>query len=272
MSDSLESLCLVVLLIAAPLLVALFVRVGRRPYDRLRDVVRGRWNARIRQGFLFRGDRIEIRVDEIPGEITYGEVTGKASSRSPSGWTRVRFNWPSDRRLRVAPEGFASRLRRLFGGADVHFDDPPFDDRFWVESSHPTWARSLLDPAARRGLVRLRLHPVVSGSNEVTLDLGPSGLSLRVSSVLLDDAAALGTLVELSISILQRARGLVEAAGVVLEPVTARRGSTCPVCGHGIEDGALACPSCRTPHHRECWSYFGGCAIFGCRTRARRSA
>lgn len=25
------------------------------------------------------------------------------------------------------------------------------------------------------------------------------------------------------------------------------------------------CPACSTPHHRDCFEYFGGCAIFGCR-------
>jgi len=51
----------------------------------------------------------------------------------------------------------------------------------------------------------------------------------------------------------------------------------CPVCGQDVDvaDTAVVtvCPRCETPHHRDCWDYTGGCAIFGCkRVPARRAA
>ena len=53
----------------------------------------------------------------------------------------------------------------------------------------------------------------------------------------------------------------------------------CPVCATAIdiavdgsvgyesarEEDVVACERCETLHHKECWEYAGGCALFGCR-------
>jgi hypothetical protein len=79
----------------------------------------------------------------------------------------------------------------------------------------------------------------------------------------------MGKFVELGISLLRKARGPSTAAGVVVEPVKGTGGSDCPICGHPVADTPHACHTCRTAHHQECWSYFGGCAVFGCKSHAR---
>ncbi|MBI4859941.1 MAG: hypothetical protein HY815_06715 [Candidatus Riflebacteria bacterium] len=38
----------------------------------------------------------------------------------------------------------------------------------------------------------------------------------------------------------------------------------CPVCGAGLDSNVCHCPRCETPHHLECWSWAGGCSIYGC--------
>jgi len=260
---------LVAVVMAGAVIFGLYVlHLGRRPRSVLLAALAGRWNGRIHEGGVFAGDRLELDVDEVPGEVTFGE--SPQSTWESAGWTRVHFNWPSERRLRIHPEeGAGVQLRRLFGGTDIEFDDPAFDDRFWVESSHPTWARALLDPETRRAFVRLQWSPRGPFSDALALDVGPSGLSLRVSRVLVDNAATLGWLIETSVAVLNKARGLAEPSGVTLDPILAQAGSACPVCGHAVDDESLPCPTCRTPHHRDCWKYFGGCAIFGCRTKIR---
>lgn len=42
------------------------------------------------------------------------------------------------------------------------------------------------------------------------------------------------------------------------------KAAQCPVCGEGAGPEMALCPVCETPHHRECWSWVGGCAIYGC--------
>jgi len=41
--------------------------------------------------------------------------------------------------------------------------------------------------------------------------------------------------------------------------------SICGVCKDPCEDDIVYCSRCRTPHHGECWTYNGGCSIFGCK-------
>jgi hypothetical protein len=38
----------------------------------------------------------------------------------------------------------------------------------------------------------------------------------------------------------------------------------CKVCGDPITEEHVVCSACRTPHHRDCWQFVGGCSIFGC--------
>lgn len=50
----------------------------------------------------------------------------------------------------------------------------------------------------------------------------------------------------------------------------------CAVCGdsanaeHSLD--WVACPTCRTPHHRECWAHSGGCSRYGCGERRNAAA
>lgn len=49
-----------------------------------------------------------------------------------------------------------------------------------------------------------------------------------------------------------------------------RQPGPCPVCGTPVVRPVASCSACHTPHHEECWSYNGGCAIFGCTGHSAR--
>ncbi|QDU94887.1 RING finger protein [Lignipirellula cremea] len=38
----------------------------------------------------------------------------------------------------------------------------------------------------------------------------------------------------------------------------------CQVCGDAICTDMVFCRRCQTPHHLECWQYFGECSVYGC--------
>jgi tetratricopeptide (TPR) repeat protein len=64
---------------------------------------------------------------------------------------------------------------------------------------------------------------------------------------------------------------------VVEDCPEAVKGGSCPVCGEGFEalESLIRCSRCDTYHHKECWDYNDGCAIYGCKaslTLARDSA
>jgi len=51
------------------------------------------------------------------------------------------------------------------------------------------------------------------------------------------------------------------------ETAVAKSDYTCPVCACtvGNNEEQHICETCGTPHHKDCYEYAGGCAIFGCR-------
>ena len=43
----------------------------------------------------------------------------------------------------------------------------------------------------------------------------------------------------------------------------------CRVCGEAITpDSVVFCQQCRTPHHGDCWKYYGACSVYGCGCKA----
>ncbi len=45
----------------------------------------------------------------------------------------------------------------------------------------------------------------------------------------------------------------------------AQESPTCQVCGDTREEiPFVACQSCGTPHHKDCWAFNGQCSVFGC--------
>ena len=227
----------------------------------------GKWNGRVIEGSFLDNPRLEIDVEGVAGQLTY-----YAGSRHQAAWTKMQFNCSSPHRLRMHPEGFTSFMRSIFGGTDLEIGDPEFDGTFWVEATDRAWARTVLTPRIRRRLMELRGTGTWFTSNDVSVDLGPAGLVLKVSRNLVDDESYVLSFVDLAVLILSEIRGVGAVAGIVIADVEVKSGSECPVCGHGVEDAAKVCPQCRTPHHADCWKYMGGCAIFACAGRGSRAA
>jgi hypothetical protein len=225
-----------------------------------------RWNGRVHWGRLSAEPLFDLRIDGVPGEALFF-----ADASAEWAGSRVDFNWPTAPRLRVIPEDLATRLKRTFGATDLALGDPEFDAAFWVESSDPAWARDLLNPEVRRGLLALRGHSRPFQKLHLSLDVGTHGITLRVSRVISRDIAAFEAFIEAAISVLRRVRALEPTEGVLLQAVQIVVGSGCPVCGQSAGE-LMTCPKCRTPHHGDCWKYFGGCSIYGCEGRGRKPA
>ena len=236
--------------------VAWYSSVRRRQRVELFGRLATRWSGRVEEGGFLVSPRILIRSDGVAGEVSFND------GRNNNTWTRVRFEWPSKRRLRITPQGLATWLRSIFGGAEIEVGDELFDAACWIEGTDAAWTKQVLTRTIRRQIL------VMHG---VTLDLGPGGLTIKVMRLLVDDEAALAQLVELAIQVLKEMRGIRPVVGVVLAEVVTAPGSACPVCGHPV-DQPKPCPRCRTPHHEDCWAYAGGCAIFGCESRQGRAA
>jgi hypothetical protein len=126
-------------------------------------------------------------------------------------------------------------------------------------------ARHLMTDAVRLALDRVWLHPLPS---DTAVSLLPGWIVVRkVWNT--PRGADLATFVELACSLNDQ----VQLAGVAgIEFVASDEAQVidealCCVCCEQLADGVVFCVRCKTPHHRECWEYSGGCSTYGCGAR-----
>lgn len=162
-------------------------------------------------------------------------------------------------RCRIRPLKAFDSVRRWFGGG-VLTGQGAFDKVYFVEGSDADKLRETLDIHAQGALIAL-----YSGIEQLESRLG----QLRI-----DAAMPAETLTEHGLLLLERFLG-IHSFGVDFVdgdesgPVRICSESSCPVCGEKISAGTahVQCQGCQTPHHKECWKYAGGCAIFACGSR-----
>ena len=41
----------------------------------------------------------------------------------------------------------------------------------------------------------------------------------------------------------------------------------CQICGTELEEPIVWCCRCSTPHHSDCWNYYGECSTYGCQSK-----
>lgn len=223
-----------------------------------------RFGGKVLPGGVWRHTRLVIDVDGVPGELTYFMGTDKAPP-----WTRLRFSWTPPAQMRIIPEGFFASIRKFFGAVDIQVGDPEFDAAFLIQGKPEDWVRQALGAEARRLVVALRDVGTSRWRGKgIRVDLGPTGLMLFVQRNLTQERAALEGFLEHAIGLLGVLRGWQGAALQVLSVAEAIAAGRCVVCGNALEEPIRRCETCKTPHHAECWDYFGGCAIFGCEPRA----
>ncbi|QDV32676.1 RING finger protein [Tautonia plasticadhaerens] len=188
--------------------------------------------------------------------------------------TRVvaRFGTGLPFRLELFPVQRPSPKQTPRGTRLVRLGDPVFDRQYVVRANDPEIARELIDTQAARSAIEglRKLAPpagmLVSVSPERLLvqidrNLGQSVASLDAA---VREALALHDLLRLSV-----AARMAEGISIVDEPASdplEAGPATCKVCNEAIgpDEDRVLCASCRTPHHRDCWSFVGACSIYGC--------
>jgi hypothetical protein len=178
-------------------------------------------------------------------------------------YTQVHLAWPDKTtRCEIYPERFTSRLGKMLGMTDVEIGSPDFDRDFIIAGNTVRNLRELLRPEVQADIYRLRrlLH-----NDHVYVSIG-GGRMLIKKLGLIRDAAKLSDLIEASLDLYDRALGVT---GEGIEIVSPSEGSSqgevvCQICGETITAELVHCRRCKTPHHEDCWQYFGGCSTFGC--------
>jgi hypothetical protein len=182
--------------------------------------------------------------------------------KSPTYYTQVHLAWPDLRaRCEIYPERFTSRVGKMLGMADVEIGSPEFDRDFIISGASPRDLRDLLTPQVQEAIYRLRR---MQGNDYIYVSIGGGRLLVKKLGLIRSDAALIDyieAVLDLYGCALGGAAAGIEIVGdSKLEPSEV----VCQICGETITHELVHCRRCKTPHHEDCWEYFGGCSTFGC--------
>ena len=157
---------------------------------------------------------------------------------------------------RIRPLRFMDSVRRWVGQGLLTGENA-FDDMFFVQGEDRDHLHRILDVHAQSALLSL-----YGGLSELVVE--NQKFRVRATQPVLNVAAQ-------SLVLLQRFLGIAFAGVEFVDenvpasgPVRICSESACPVCGEPLDGKIVYCFRCQSPHHRDCWNYAGGCAIYGC--------
>lgn len=148
-----------------------------------------------------------------------------------------------------------------------------FDRAYIMRANDPVLTEELFRAeGVRKAVENLRRLCPPGG---MLLSINPERLLVQVDrnlgqNVLLLDTAvkqALAIHDQLQTSVREWLSAGVEIVGV--SEVEAESGPPqCDVCGDEIKGLHVVCTVCRTPFHRDCWTFVGACSTFGCSSKS----
>lgn len=177
-------------------------------------------------------------------------------SQSPP--TRIDIEAPFGTWLTVHPRGLLGRVFRFLMRARFETGHTEVDRFYEIRAADNAVGRRLASPAVANLLVNL-------AALDPQIDVRAQGATIRFGAGVDRDAATFRNLLRVVDVIVQ---ALVDPAGVEIGELELHQGR-CPTCGEPAEEPLVRCRRCATPQHANCWTYLGGCAMFGCARSAK---
>jgi len=239
--------------------------MGHRPYRLLASRYRGRFE---RRGF---GDPPTVSFTHNGSSVRVGLAPQVGGKPLPPR-TRVVVKFPRGLpiRLELAPVSRPAPPQSPRGTRLVHVGDLEFDHAYVVQANDIEMARAFLNSAVRWSIAKLtRLGP----PGGMLISVNPQRLLVQVDRNLGLNGDALGSAVQEALVIHDGlCQGVAQQLSEGIAIVAAGAASVedagppiCKVCGEAIvDDPAVFCGTCKTPHHRDCWEFVGACSIYGC--------
>lgn len=178
----------------------------------------------------------------------------------------VRIPESQTGRLSIVPETLGGQFHRLFGVVDVEIGDRRFDAEYIIQSRPELLAQRVFDPSHRD--VAMEAVRRLRGLPGIMIRVQNARLELQVGERLMEPRSLLDLV--RSADTLVGCLTAVIATGIEWGESGEEPGGLCPICTTGLSEPLTRCGRCASPHHRECWAYFGRCATYGCEPGPRR--
>ena len=150
---------------------------------------------------------------------------------------------------------------------DHQVGEPQFDNAFVLQGNSYHELLDILKPNVQGWLLNmLRSSPNLN----LSICGGQIFLAIQTDVSLETVSSQVSSFVNLRAQMLRNvfdAAGALQVAAVENEMQVVRlkdSQATCMVCGTDVEEYRVKCRRCKTPHHKDCWGYFGGCSRYGC--------
>ena len=240
---------------------------GKFPPERLRlleEVSRAYGGLVVNDPTRYRFAFFRAQADGRPYAVAMAPLDPE--TRNAAAPYLLRFEAPlaGGRFVEAWPEGSKlPPLRMSSALPDVDIGDPAFDAAHVVRTDDVAHARAVLTEEVRATLARMR---AIGNAGRVRFDLLPYKLQLQKEEPLAD-YGSLFEFTRLALAALGDVKGALEMqSGVEFydDAPRAKRKPVCPICGAEIAGATATCLRCKTPHHVDCWKYFGMCSMFAC--------
>jgi hypothetical protein len=219
-----------------------------------------RFHGRLEVHDFFGYPKVRLRVQDAPAVLKFVHV-GEDNTH-----TRLTITWPDPHlRCEIYPQSAFSGFRKLWGALDIEIGSPQFDSAYLIEGNSKSAVRELLTAEVQAIIRKLAaLSPGKASGDDIQVKWADGVLTIT-KPYHLATYASLEQLILLSAELVAAATlasAGIEFVGEVKEPDAIP--SQCQICGDSLSRDLVYCASCHTPHHRECWDYFGGCSTYAC--------
>ena len=187
----------------------------------------------------------------------------KSGPKSNGSYTRVLLRWPENRfGCEVFPAGTWAKFGR-FGMRDVDIGSPDFDESYVITSHDKEAVKNFLSPGVQTQIDRIRFLHVY---DDVYLSVNRGTLIVKKRGII-RQPELLETLVQEVLDLYDQAVMTLSQGVQFVDDAQAgvpADGAVCQICGDAIGSEMVLCRRCKTPHHLDCWKYYGSCSTYGC--------
>ena len=217
----------------------------------------GRFGGKVARGGWFRKPSVRFNWHGTQVLVDVHKGGGPGASH----YTQVSMSWPdAELRLETYPAGVWSKVGRFLGMDNMRIGSVTFDEQYVIQTSTPEPARRFLSTGVQWHIDRL-CRLMAGGDIYVRVERGVIYIRKKSFIRLYAD---LEQLVRLSLERYEQAL-LTQSAGIQFVAGAGPDGPViCKVCGEELNHEIVLCKRCQTPHHRECWHYYGACSTYGC--------
>ena len=180
-------------------------------------------------------------------------------------YTQLHIDWPDPHlRMRVFPEGIFSQIGKFLGTQDIQIGSAEFDRNYIIQGNDERRIADVLAPGAQ---IRINALRHFLGNNDIYVGTTAGTLLIKKRSYI-RDVEKLEQFIALGLALSDELTA-VSADGIEFVAAPASSGADdsqviCQICGEPIGADKVLCKSCRTPHHEDCWQYYGACSTYGC--------